>query len=299
MLLALWELRWLPVSGRYLHLQDVPLWSAAQWKSYWMCSYSHREAGVELTMGSHPCPNCLVGDHSHSAGGCYLCTLQWHTHCQGIWERTELCAAYWYLSVLCYNIPHDLDSWRVCVLPSKDFPWSRHEYKLCSTSHQDKSYLQDFRAGQNVSQRSSIYFAGLPASHHFQFDFSATAWSVHLVWCGSITSHHRLCGPAYSQSWNGPRCPEMWYFRPISDLSAGLQHAPNGYLHSLCHKNQRSSRDVQRGQAYWLHHVHHLHCMASLHPNILWDFTISRKGNHSTLTLMRAIKTCLPYPDSV
>lgn len=57
-----------------------------------------------------------------------------------------------------------------------------------------------------------------------------------------------------------------------------LQYCTDDYVHSVRNQEQRSSRDLQRGQAHWLHHVHDLHHLAGLRTHLLWHSAVNWEG---------------------
>lgn len=56
----------------------------------------------------------------------------------------------------------------------------------------------------------------------------------------------------------------------LADDVARVQHVPHPAVHSVRLQDPQDSRELQRGQVHWLHHVQHLHRVARLRAHLLW-----------------------------
>lgn len=90
---------------------------------------------------------------------------------------------------------------------------------------------------------------------HFRYCFDPTNWRDSLV--GDRTSRHTR-----DLSISTDSCANLPSINILPHHVTRLQYDTDIPLHVVCLQDQEDSREFQRSQVHWIHHVFHLHCLA-------------------------------------
>ncbi|XP_061418807.1 metabotropic glutamate receptor 8 isoform X2 [Lethenteron reissneri] len=279
-LLELRALRGLLLPARRVQLPPVPLQHAPQRQPHGLRRHPHRQARVALALRRRAGLPRHPGPPHHGVRDRHLRALQRHAHRARVWPRAQLRAAHGNLPVLRHHLPHDRRAQPRRLLLPPHLPRPGHVRQLRGAAHQDQPHLPHLRAGQAVGDGAAPHQPRVAARHHLFAHRHAAPGSVHLVRAHAATHGHRLRGAALAGGRAGPRHAQVRHLGPGAHLLAGLQHPAHGDMHRVRHQDARRAGELQRGQADRLHHVHHLHRVARLHPHLLRHRAVRREGVH-------------------
>ncbi|XP_068507056.1 uncharacterized protein [Syngnathus scovelli] len=279
-LLALRALPGLQLPGRPLRLPAVPLPAAARPQRHRLPAHPGGAAGVALALGAGARPGGRAGHGGHRRRGGRLPPPQPHARREGVRAGDELRASDGHLPVLRGHLPHGGAARRGRVLAAPPLPGSGLVPELRGSADQNQPHPAHLCPGQDGGGGAALHLARLAAAHHVLPGGRAAARRAGVVGGPAAPRPGGLRGAADA----GPRPraggAQVRHVGAGAHLLAGLQPAADAHLHRLRRQDAGRARDLQRGQAHRLGHVHHLHRLARLHPRLLRHGALGRADVH-------------------